>query len=82
MAVNYSYCTPDDGDGKYPKYVKWSCNKIKILVLHLVGHFVCIFIEKYARNHERNIDRKSFAIVFVSFLSNVLKHISIICTSS
>jgi hypothetical protein len=29
-----------------------SCNKIKILVLHLVGHFVCIYIEDDARNHE------------------------------
>jgi hypothetical protein len=41
--VNCSYCTPDDGYGKCPKHVEWSCNKIKILVLHLVGHFVCIY---------------------------------------
>jgi hypothetical protein len=44
VAVNCSYCTPDDGYGKYPKHVEWSCNKIKILALHLVGHFVCIYI--------------------------------------
>jgi hypothetical protein len=43
VAVNCSYCTPDDGYGKYTKHVEWSCNKIKI-VLHLVGHFVCIYI--------------------------------------
>jgi hypothetical protein len=39
------YCTPDDGCGKYPKHVEWYCNKIKLMMLHLVGHFVCIFIE-------------------------------------
>jgi hypothetical protein len=69
VAVNCSYCTPDDGHGKYPKHVEWSCNKIKILVWHLVGHFLCvclcvcvcvcvcvyIYIEKYARNHEPKI---------------------------
>jgi hypothetical protein len=43
VAVNYSYCTPNDGYGKYPKQVEGSCNKINI-VLHLVGHFMCIFI--------------------------------------
>jgi hypothetical protein len=31
------------------------CNKSKILVLHLVGHFVCIYIENDARNHEPKI---------------------------
>jgi hypothetical protein len=55
VVVNCSYCTPDDGYGKYPKHVEWSCNKIKILVLHLVGHFVCIYIENDARNHEPKI---------------------------
>jgi hypothetical protein len=44
VVVNCSYCTPDDGYGKYPKHVEWTCNKIKILVLHLVGPFVCIYI--------------------------------------
>jgi hypothetical protein len=53
VAVNYSYCTPADWYGKYRKHVEWSCNKIKILVLHLVGRFMCISIEKDARNHER-----------------------------
>jgi hypothetical protein len=43
VAVNCSYCTPDDGYRKYPKRVELSCNKIKILVSHLVGHFVSIF---------------------------------------
>jgi hypothetical protein len=43
VAVNYSYVTPDDGYGNYPKHVEWPCNKIKI-VLHLVGHFMCICI--------------------------------------
>jgi hypothetical protein len=28
------------------KHVEWSCNKIKILVLPLVGHFVCIYAQK------------------------------------
>jgi hypothetical protein len=42
VAVNCSYCTTDVGYGKYPKHVEWSCNKIKILVLHLIGHFVCV----------------------------------------
>jgi hypothetical protein len=42
VVVNCSYCTPDDGYEKYQKHVEWSCNKIKIIVLHLVGHFVCI----------------------------------------
>jgi hypothetical protein len=55
VAVNYSYCTPDDGHGKYPKHVEWSCNKIKIIVLHLVGHFVYIFRENDAQNHKRKI---------------------------
>jgi hypothetical protein len=32
VAVNCSYCTPDDGYGNYPKHVEWSCNKIQILV--------------------------------------------------
>jgi hypothetical protein len=32
-----------------------TCNKIKILVLHLVGCFVCIFIENDARNRDRNV---------------------------
>jgi hypothetical protein len=45
VAVNCSYCTPDDGYGKYPKHIQWSCNKIKILLLHLVGHFVCVYTE-------------------------------------
>jgi hypothetical protein len=40
-------------DGKCPKNVERSCNKIKILVLHLVGHFMCIFIENDAGYHER-----------------------------
>jgi hypothetical protein len=44
VVVNCSYCTPVDGYGKYPNHVESSCNKIKILVLHLVGHFVCIYI--------------------------------------
>jgi hypothetical protein len=52
VVVNCSYYTPDDGYGKYPKHVEWSCNKIKILVLHLVGHFVCMYIENDARKHE------------------------------
>jgi hypothetical protein len=43
VVVNCSYCTPDDGYGTCPKHVEWSCNKIKILVLHLVGHFVCMY---------------------------------------
>jgi hypothetical protein len=55
VVVNCSYCTPDDGYGKYAKHVKWSCSKIKILVLHLVGHFVCVYIENDARNHEPKI---------------------------
>jgi hypothetical protein len=33
FTVNYSYCTPDDGCGKYPKLVEWSCSKTKVLVL-------------------------------------------------
>jgi hypothetical protein len=43
VAVDCSYCIPDDGYGNYPKHAEWSCNKIKILVMHLVGHFMCIF---------------------------------------
>jgi hypothetical protein len=42
MAVNCSYCTSDDGYGMCLKHLEWSCNEIKILVLHLVGHFMCI----------------------------------------
>jgi hypothetical protein len=45
LAVNCSYCTPDDGYGEYPKHVQSSCNKINILVLQLFGHFFCICIE-------------------------------------
>jgi hypothetical protein len=44
VAVNCSYCTPDDRYGKYQKHVEWSCNKNKILVLHLFGHFMCIHV--------------------------------------
>jgi hypothetical protein len=55
MAVNCSYCTADDGYGKYLKHVECSCNKIKILVLHLVGHFVCIYTKNDVRNHELKI---------------------------
>jgi hypothetical protein len=44
VAVNCSYCTADDGYGKYQKHVEWSCNKFKILVLCLVGHFVCVYM--------------------------------------
>jgi hypothetical protein len=47
VAVHCSYCTPDYGYGKYPKHVEWSCNKIKILVLHLVGYFMCIYNNYY-----------------------------------
>jgi hypothetical protein len=43
VAVNCGYGTPDSGYRNYPKHVEWSCNKIKILVLRLVGHFVCIY---------------------------------------
>jgi hypothetical protein len=39
-----SGCTPDNGYGKYTKRVECSCIKIKILVLHLSGHFVCIYL--------------------------------------
>jgi uncharacterized membrane protein YhdT len=52
VVVNCSYCTPDVGYGKYPKHVELSCNKIKILVLHLVRHFVCVYIENDVRNRE------------------------------
>jgi hypothetical protein len=52
VTVNCSYCTPDDGYGKYSKHVEWSCNKIKILVLHLVGHFVCISITMKVGCHD------------------------------
>jgi hypothetical protein len=52
VAVSYSYCTPDNGYRKYPKHVEWSCNKIKLLVLHLVRYFMCILIENDAWNHE------------------------------
>jgi hypothetical protein len=45
--VNCSCCTPDYGNVKYPKHIQWSSNKIKILVLHLVGPFVCIYIQQY-----------------------------------
>jgi hypothetical protein len=48
VAVNCSYCTPDDGYGKYLKHVEWSCNKIKILVLNLVGNFVSIYIVRFS----------------------------------
>jgi hypothetical protein len=37
------------------QHVQWSCNKNKILVLHLVGHFVCKYIQNDARNHEPKI---------------------------
>jgi hypothetical protein len=59
---NYSYCTPDDGYGKYPKHVQWSCNEIKILTLYLVGHFMCIFIENNARNHEVKMSKSSYSL--------------------
>jgi hypothetical protein len=62
VTVNCSYCTPDDGYGKYPKHVEW-CNKIKILVLHLVGHFVCVYIENDARNHEPKILIESLEVM-------------------
>jgi hypothetical protein len=55
VTVNCSYSTPDYGYGKYPKRVEWSCNKIEILVLHLVGRFVCIYLEKDARSHEPEV---------------------------
>jgi hypothetical protein len=38
VTLNCSYCTPDDGRGECPKHVEWSCNKTKILLLHLVGY--------------------------------------------
>jgi hypothetical protein len=58
VAVNYGYCVIIwllYGYGKYPKHVEWSCNKIKIVVLHSAGHFMCIFIENNARIHKRKI---------------------------
>jgi hypothetical protein len=65
VAVNCTYCTP-------PKHVEWSYNKIKILVFHLVGHFVCICIEKDARNLEPKI------LIFVlSYLLPELPHSSL-----
>jgi hypothetical protein len=46
---------------KLPKFVEWSCNKIKILVLHLCGHFtrarVCVYSIK-AKPFVRNSKKK------------------------
>jgi hypothetical protein len=53
VAVNYSYCTPDDGYGKCPKHVERSCNKIKI-VLHFVRHFMCTSIFIKTRGSKNN----------------------------
>jgi hypothetical protein len=72
VVVNCSYCTPDDGYGTYPKHVEWSCNKIKILVLHLVGHFLCIYIENDARNHEPKIHEPG--ILFLTKFSRNAKY--------
>jgi hypothetical protein len=56
------YCTPDDGCEKYPKHVEWSCNKTKIIALHLVGTFY-MHIHCDARNHERKIVSSSSSVI-------------------
>jgi hypothetical protein len=61
VTVNCSYCTPDDGRGERPKHVEWSCNKTKILLLHLVG-YLCTYVENGTRNHE---PKKKICPVFV-----------------
>jgi hypothetical protein len=80
VVVNCSYCTPDDGYGKYPKHVEWSCNKIKILVLHLVGHFVCIYIENDARNHEPKILYAS-CYLGIYLLNSIPPKVCLLCSS-
>jgi hypothetical protein len=45
--------------GKCPKHVERSCNKTKILLLHLVG-YLYTFVENDARNHEPK--RKFFVL--------------------
>jgi hypothetical protein len=65
MAVNCSYFTPDDEYEKYPKHVEWSCNKIKILVLHFLDISWKKLIDYVARILDSVIyskDRKSLAI--------------------
>jgi hypothetical protein len=46
VAVNCSYCAPDDGYGMYPKHVKWCCNKIRVLVSHFLD-ISCVYILYY-----------------------------------
>jgi hypothetical protein len=44
------HCTPDNGCGKCPKRVEWSCNKTKILVLHL-GLYIYVCTHIYIHTH-------------------------------
>jgi hypothetical protein len=44
------FFTPDDGYGKYPKHVDWSCNKIRILVLRLVGRLYIYIYLKFCKD--------------------------------
>jgi hypothetical protein len=46
VALNCSYCTPDDGYRNYPKHVQWSCNEIKIQCCILLD-ISCMYI-RYA----------------------------------
>jgi hypothetical protein len=70
VTVNCSYCTSDDGCGECPKHVELSCNKTKILLLHLVV-YLCTYVENDARNHEPTKITPSVANTFSVIISNV-----------
>jgi hypothetical protein len=57
VTVNCIYCTPDDGCGDRQTHVEISCNKTKILLLHLVW-YLYTYVENDARNHEPKMDLK------------------------
>jgi hypothetical protein len=62
VAVSCSYCNPDDGYGKYPKHVEWSCNELKIQVYISLDMLCgCAYIENETGNHELKINLIDFS---------------------
>jgi hypothetical protein len=46
-----------------------------MLVLHLVGHFMCVFIENYARNNEHKISSRLKRKLFLHYNLQIIFHI-------